>query len=546
MVINGQTFFVMMVSAANALDNSKTHINNMNIFPVPDGDTGINMTLTMSTIKSLSKFDGTLSDCAEKASHMCLRAARGNSGAILSLFFRGMSKSFKGLQTADSYEVAAALKRGTDEAYKAVMKPTEGTILTVMRACSDKAERVKDKYKGDMVGLFKSVLKASEEALANTPNQLPVLKEVNLVDAGGYGFVVILTGMLAGLKGQPVVAKEPATPQTESGNVFNEFNTEDITFTYCTECIVEKSDSFKGEGMASEFNKFVCEIGDSVVFIDDDDIIKLHVHTNNPGLVMEKALEYGALATVKVENMRKQHTEIIDDAPVVVTPAEISVPISKKFGFVTVCMGAGISGVFSDLGADRIIFGGQTMNPSTQDVIDAVNLTPSEHVFVLPNNKNIYMVAEQASKLITDKNVIVLPTKSVPQGISAMLAFDESASPEENTEIMSEAIGAVTSISVTQAVRDTTIDGEKIENGQFIGLVNGAISCARNTAKECIETVSDNATGKSFITVFYGEGVSEQEAEEACECIKQKADKYAEINIIDGGQPLYPYIISIE
>ncbi|MBO5415499.1 MAG: DAK2 domain-containing protein [Clostridia bacterium] len=545
MVINGQTFFVMMVSAANALDNSKTHINNMNIFPVPDGDTGINMTLTMSTIKSLSKFDGTLSDCAEKASQMCLRAARGNSGAILSLFFRGMSKSFKGLQTADSYQVAAALKRGTDEAYKAVMKPTEGTILSVMRACSDKADKVKDKYRGDMVGLFKSILKASEEALAKTPDQLPVLKEVNLVDAGGYGFVVILTGMLAGLKGQPVVANDPVA-HTAKTNVFNEFNTEDITFTYCTECIVEKSDEFKGEGTASEFNRFVCELGDSVVFIDDDDIIKLHVHTNNPGRVMEKALEYGALATVKVENMRKQHTEIIDDAPVVVTPAEISVPISKKFGFVSVCMGAGISSVFSDLGTDRIILGGQTMNPSTQDVIDAVNLTPSEYVFVLPNNKNIYMVAEQASKLITDKKVLVLPTKSVPQGISAMLAFDESVSAEENTEVMTEAIGAVTSISVTQAVRDTTIDGEKIENGQFIGLMNGSIVCAKNSPEECIEALSDNATGKSFITVFYGEEVSPEEAEAACECIKAKADKYAEINILCGGQPLYPYIISIE
>ncbi len=546
MVINGQTFFVMMVSAANALDNSKTHINNMNIFPVPDGDTGINMTLTMSTIKSLSKFDGTLSDCAEKASHMCLRAARGNSGAILSLFFRGMSKSFKGLDVADSYEVAAALKRGTDEAYKAVMKPTEGTILTVMRACSDKADRVKDKYRGDMIGLFKSVLKASEEALANTPNQLPVLKEVNLVDAGGYGFVVILTGMLAGLKGQPVAAKEPAAQPASSGSVFNEFNTEDITFAYCTECIVEKSDEFKGEGTAAGFNKFVCDIGDSVVFIDDDDIIKLHVHTNNPGLVMEKALEYGALATVKVENMRKQHTEIIDDAPVVVKPAAISVPISKKFGFVSVCMGEGISDIFRDLGTDHTIFGGQTMNPSTQDIIDGVNLTPSEYVFVLPNNKNIYMVAEQAAKLITDKKVLVLPTKNVPQGISAMLAFDPSADAEDNMALMSEAIGNVTSISVTQAVRDTVINGEKIENGQYIGLVNGDISCARNSAKECIEALSGNADGKSFITVFYGEGVTAEEAEAACEFIKQKADRYAEINVISGGQPLYPYIISIE
>ncbi len=543
MVINGETFFSMMVSAANALDNNKTLINNMNIFPVPDGDTGINMSLTMSTIKTLSKFDGTISDCASKASHMTLRAARGNSGAILSLFFRGMSKSFKGLDTADSPDVATAFKRGTEEAYKAVMKPTEGTILTIMRECAEKADEIKDDYKNDVAGFFVQLVRTAEEALERTPEQLPVLKEVNLVDAGGYGFVVILTGMLAALQEHPILAKNP-TVQT-ANVVFNEFNSEDIKFTYCTECIVEKSDDFKGEGTATDLGSFICEIGDSAVFIDDDEIIKLHIHTNNPGLVMEKALEYGALVTVKVENMRKQHTEIIE-APAETESVPEVAPIEKKYGFVTVCMGNGISEIFRDLGADQIIVGGQTMNPSTQDIIDGINKTPSEHVFILPNNKNIYMVAEQAAKLVKDKNVIVLPTKSVPQGISAMISFDPDSDSEENIAMMNEAISNVTSISVTQAVRDTTLDGEKIENGQYLGLLNSGISCVCDTAKECLEKLSDNASGKSFITVFYGEGVTAEEAEAACAPIKEKADRFAEINVIDGGQPLYPYIISIE
>lgn len=543
MVINGQTFFGMMISAANALDNNKTLINNMNIFPVPDGDTGINMSLTMSTIKTLSKFDGTISDCASKASHMTLRAARGNSGAILSLFFRGMSKSLKGLDTADSPDIAAAFARGTEEAYKAVMKPTEGTILTIMRECAEKADAIKDKYVGDVAGFFVRLVKTADEALARTPDQLPVLKEVNLVDAGGYGFVVILKGMLAALQEHPILAINHSA-QT-ANTVFSEFSSEDIKFTYCTECIVEKSEAFVGEGTTADFNKFICEIGDSAVFIDDDEIIKLHVHTNNPGLVMEKALEYGALVTVKVENMRKQHTEIIE-APAEPNLEPAIAPINKKYGFVTVCMGSGISDIFRDLGADQIIVGGQTMNPSTQDIIDGINQTPSEYVFILPNNKNIYMVAEQAAKIVKDKKVIVMPTRSVPQGISAMISFDPDVEPEANIDMMKEAIDNVTSMSVTQAVRDTTLDGEKIENGQFLGLVNGAIQCVCDTTNECLEKLSANAAGKSFITVFYGEGVTAEEAEAACAPIKDKADRFAEINIIDGGQPLYPYIVSIE
>ena len=546
MLINGQTFFLMMISAANALDNNKVHINNMNIFPVPDGDTGINMSLTMSTIKTLSTFDGTISDCAEKASHLTLRAARGNSGAILSLFFRGMSKSLRGLDIADTADMAAAFRRGTDEAYKAVMNPTEGTILSVMKACTEKAEAVHEKYKGDMVRFFKSVVKAAEEALAKTPDQLPVLKEVNLVDAGGYGFVTILTGMLSALQNKPVVAIKPVAQSAKQDSVFSEFNTEDIKFTYCTECIVDKNDSYRGDGTCSELRAYISELGDSVVFVDDEDMIKLHVHTNNPGLVMEKAIEFGSLATVKIENMRNQHTEILDaPAPVAEAPAK-SLPATKKYGFVSVCMGDGIRATFEDLGADSIIFGGQTMNPSTQDIIDGINSTPSEYVFVCPNNKNIYMVAEQAAKLINDKKVIVLPTKSVPQGMSAMLVFDPEADAEENTAAMNEAIANVTSASVTYAVRDTVIDGKKIECGQYLGLLNGAINNVCDSAEACLETLSEYARGKSFITIFYGEDVTEEAAEAAAAMFGAKGGRFAEVNLIPGGQSIYPYIISIE
>ncbi len=537
--IDGQTFYTMMISAANSLENNKTIINNMNIFPVPDGDTGINMSLTMCAIRDLSRFDGSIADCADKASNFILRSARGNSGAILSLFFRGVSKALRGLNEANAEDIAESFRRGTDEAYKAVMKPTEGTILTVMRASAEKAERVRHKYRDDLVGFFASIIRAADDALARTPEQLPVLKEVNLVDAGGYGFVVILKGMLSALKQKPIPANEPTRKSAEK--VFSEFTAEDIKFAYCTECIVDKAQKYLGEGSAPEFKEYISSLGDSVVFIDDEDIIKLHVHTNNPGLVMEKALEYGALASVKVENMRLQHSGIIEES----APQSTTEP-TKKYGFVAVCIGEGISATFSDLGADSIIFGGQTMNPSTQDIIDGVEKTPSEIVFVLPNNKNIYMVAEQAAKLIENKKVIVLATKSVPQGVSAMLSFDPEASLEDNLEAMNGAIAAVISMSVTQAVRDTTLDGEKIENGQFLGLVNGAISCVQDTVEACVERLAENAVGKSFITVFYGEGVSEEDAEKCASMLRAKADRFAEVNLICGGQPLYPYIISLE
>jgi len=544
MVINGEIFYSMMISAANALDNNKTAINNMNVFPVPDGDTGINMTLTMSTVKALSDFDGTISDCAKKISDMVLRSARGNSGAILSLFFRGMAKSFKGLEIADSIDVAHAFRRGTEEAYKAVMNPTEGTILTVMRKTAEEAEEIaKTRFAGDVAGMFGYLLDVAEKALAKTPDQLPILKEVHVVDAGGYGFVTALEGMVAALNDHPVELLGESAEASEAD--FGEFDTESITFTYCTEAVVEKSEAYFGEGTAKEFHAMLGEIGDSVVFVDDEQIIKFHVHTDHPGQVMEKALTYGALATAKIENMKKQHSGLVASAAEPKQEAKTVAAPTKPYGFVAVCMGEGITEAFRDLGADRVIHGGQTMNPSTQDIMDGVNSTPAECVYVLPNNKNIYLVAVQAAKLIKDKKVVVLNTRSVPQGLSAMIAFNPDGSEEENLAAMEEAIGRVKSMSVTHAIRDTVIEGAKIENGQSLGMLEGSIDCACDTSLACIENLSAHMQDATYIMLFYGSDISDEEASLAERAIRDRiAD--AEVALIPGGQPIYDYIISAE
>ena len=477
---------------------------------------------------------------------MVLRAARGNSGAILSLFFRGVAKSLAGLENADAPDVAVAFKKGTEEAYKAVMKPTEGTILTVMRLTSEKALEIADKYVGDVLGLFEVMYKESEDALAKTPDMLPVLKEVNVVDAGGYGFCTALLGMLSALRGEPVEAENADAGENDAPREanFESFSTEDIKFTYCTECIVDKDEAHRGEGSAAEVNEYICSLGDSVVFVDDESMIKLHVHTNNPGLVIEKVLEYGAIATLKVENMKLQQSEKVVSEAAPATPKKATP--EKKYGFVSVCMGSGIKDTFKNLGVDKIIYGGQTMNPSTQDIIDAVNLTPAETVFVLPNNKNIYLVACQAAELIKDKKVEVIPTNSVPEGISAMLVFDESVGAQENADAMTEAKKAVTSISITYSVRGTKIDGIKIREGQILGLVNGKIASVANSDEEVIENLAERMKDASFVTVFYGEKISEEAAEGVLSIIKSKIPQSTEVMLIKGGQPIYDYIISVE
>lgn len=543
--IDAKTFLSMLVSGANALENNKEKINNMNVFPVPDGDTGINMTLTLGAVRRLENNYATVGACSSDAASVVLRSARGNSGAILSLFLRGFAKEFKNSVSIGVAELAAGLRRGCDEAYKAVMKPAEGTILTVMRKSAEEAEdAVKSgKYSDkNITEFFTRFTKAAEKALEKTPEQLPILKEVGVVDAGGCGFVTALKGMLSALKKKPIELKN-SSDELEGVADFAEFDTESITFPYCTECVVEKNPEFEGEDKARELHELICSIGDSVVFIEDERIIKLHVHTDHPGKVFEKAGEYGMLATAKIENMRNQHSELLSESKEARKP-KVAAP-ENTYGFVTVCMGKGISDTFKDLGADTVIHGGQTMNPSTQDLMDGILSTPAKTVFVLPNNKNIYLVAIQASKLVKDRDVIVLNTKSVPQGISAMISFEPEASADANLEAMEAAISTVTSMSITHAVRNTTIEGEKIKSGQMIGMLNGSIECVANSSIDCIDKLAKKMKAPSYITLFYGADVSEKDATEAENAIKARHAE-AEIVSICGGQPVYDFIISVE
>ncbi len=546
MRVDAKTLLAIFVSGANALANNKDAINNMNVFPVPDGDTGINMTLTLSAVRKMSDEEvTTLKQCAQRAQDLIMRSARGNSGAILSLFFRGLYKALKYVESIGVAELTIALRSACEQAYRAVQNPAEGTILTVMRRCAEEAENALEerKFNDDtFVDFFAYLVDVAQKTLDETPEMLPVLKEVGVVDAGGAGFVTMLNGMLAALREDPVELLDDAESESDGSADFSEFDTANITFPYCTECVLDKNEKFYGEGKADAVREYICRIGDSVVFVEDESIIKLHVHTDHPGLVLEKVSEYGMFASVKIENMRNQHSALVAGKE---AEKEKVVNPENEYGFVSVCMGEGVTGAFRDLGADNVIHGGQTMNPSTQNIIDAIRLTPAKTVFVLPNNKNIHLVALQAAKLVTDRHVEVLNTKSVPQGISAMIAFNPEGSLEENIESMNAAIEGVTSMSITHAIRNTTIDGEKIENGQMLGLVNGSIDCVADSTMECLEMLCAKMTDASFITLFYGSDVAEEDAKKAEELVQSKAMD-AEVVLVSGGQPLYDFIISVE
>ena len=550
MGITGKMYRSMALSGAALLNDKKEEANNLNVFPVPDGDTGINMSLTMSTVGQVDE-DLPVGACADKVAGLMLRSARGNSGAILSLFFRGVGKALKGIEEANPKDLVEAFKRGTVEAYRAVMKPTEGTILTVMRMAGEEAEKAYLANKRiSSKNLFKVLLEGAEYALSQTPEMLPVLKQTGVVDAGGFGFVCVLQGMKAALDGKPYVATtamadEHSAPAENEGANFSSFNTEDIKFGYCTECIIDKNEKYLGEDTSGELYEFIKSIGDSAVFVDDESIIKLHIHTNDPGAVLTRAIKFGSLATVKIENMRNQHTALTGDAESE-QPAEKQIAIEKQYGFVSVCMGDGIADMFRDLGVDNIITGGQTMNPSTQDIIDAVMNTPSEYVFVLPNNKNICMVARQASEIITERKVIVIPTETVPQGMAAMIAFNHDADVKDVEGEMNDAAKMVTSMSVTFAVRDTEIDRFKITKGQFLGLVENKIACVTDDSLGCVKQLCRGMTGASYVTVFYGEDVNEETANKVAEMISAKVGGGCEVALLYGGQPLYDYIISVE
>jgi len=544
--INGSLFREMLLEAAWMIEENKQKLNDLNVFPVPDGDTGTNMSLTLSAAAHALENKNTedLATAVDTAAMALLRGARGNSGVILSLLFRGIAKTLKGAPEADAALWAQALQTGTETAYRAVMKPAEGTILTVSRLAAE-AAAASAADGADVESVTAAALAAATEALAETTNQNPVLAKAGVVDAGGAGWVQVLTAMLSIMRGEErhVTVSAEAAPEVQAAPASAQaaFDTEDIRFAYCTEFIVGRSTEKDPELL----NAFLDGLGDSAVVVFDDEIIKVHVHTNNPGTVLEEALTYGALETVKIENMRLQHTEkVMEDAAA--APAAPAEP-EEEYGFVSVCTGAGIASVFRDLGVNELVEGGQTMNPSTLDIYQAVERVNAKTVFVLPNNKNIIMAAEQAAPL-TKKKLIVLPTKSIPQGITAMLSFDPDASDEDNREAMMEAASGVHTGQMTYAARDSSYDDRRIREGDYLSLVDGKLVDTDRKEADAYRHLARHM-GKlkniTYVNVFYGEGVSLEQAEQM-KALLEKEYKNAEVNIVDGGQPIYYFMISAE
>ena len=540
-IINGADLRRMIISAAAAIEINKQALNELNVFPVPDGDTGTNMSMTINAAATdLRKAeDPDLGQAAKVAASAMLRGARGNSGVILSLLFRGISKKLKGETDCDGVLWAAALQEGVDAAYKAVMKPAEGTILTVARLAAAKAtEAAKENNHIEFV--HEAAIAEAKVALANTVNQNPVLKKAGVVDAGGKGWLVALEAMMSSLQGEDVIVPEGTdTAEVKEAADFSDFDTDDITFQYCTEFIINRENDKDPEA----FRAFLSELGDSLVLVDDDEIIKVHVHTNDPGKALSEAITYGSFVTVKIENMRLQHTEKVmtenEKAPKIAEP-------EKPLGVVSVCAGDGLADVFMNLGVDQIISGGQTMNPSTQDILEAVNKVPAETVFVLPNNKNIIMAAEQVDAL-TPKNVIVIPSKTVPQGVTAMLSFNPEGSIEENTEALTEALGTVDTMQITYAARNSDFDGYDIHEGDYLTLYGSQLFGTSQDIKVLLKSLAEKVRddGKEYITIYYGADVKEKHAQKAADLFADICPN-ADVNLLSGGQPVYYYLISAE
>lgn len=553
-MITGLLFRDSIISAANNISNSRQAVDALNVFPVPDGDTGTNMSMTITAAaKEMATLadDCTIEEASSKCASAFLRGARGNSGVILSLIFRGFSKGFRGLESAGAKDLANALKEGVDAAYKAVMKPTEGTILTVVRLASEAAQEMA-KIQDDPLEVGFAALTAAKEALAKTPELLPVLKKAGVVDAGGQGLVLVFEGMESvwrnGVIVQPLDGSG-VTPVSMPSKSTVANASDDIKFGYCSEFLIEKNDSAK-EKDPLKLRAYLESIGDCVVVVDDSSIIKVHVHSNEPGNVIQAGLKYGQLINIKIDNMRYQHANAdvgVKDGEKPVEP-EVCEP-ENEYGFVAVCAGSGLEELFSDIGADTIVSGGQTMNPSTDDILSAIEKTPAKVVYVLPNNKNIIMAAEQAGPMAKDRDVRVLPTKTIPQGISAMLSFDETASADENQMNMISAFENVETAQVTFAARDSEVDGKPIKKGEIMGLCNGKIKFIG----ESVTDIAIKSTQKLFkkgehslITIIFGEGASEEDATIVEEALSKKFGNDVEISIVNGNQPIYYFIISVE
>lgn len=550
MEISGKLLRDSIISGANNIINNRNSVDELNVFPVPDGDTGTNMSMTVkNALPELYKMgdDVTVATVSSAVASAMLRGARGNSGVILSLLFRGLSKGLAGKTTADGKDFAEALNKGVAAAYKSVMKPTEGTVLTVSREAAEAAAR-KAEEDSDIIAVFRALLEEGEASLQRTPDLLPALKKAGVVDAGGMGFLKIFEGIFSVFNGDGIIENAESTEAKKdvavvSSNAAGTYETE-IEFTYCTEYIVNKRE---GADDATKLRAYLESIGDSVVVVDDESIIKVHVHTEHPGKAIEKGITFGPLTSMKIENMKEQHQNQVIKAENEANSKLPPVKPEKEIGFVAVANGAGLEALFTDLGVDSIVRGGQTSNPSTEDILEAVMATPAHNVFVLPNNKNIIMAAEQAVKL-ADRNVIVLQSRSIPQGITAMLSFDPNASVEDNSVAMTAALDNVGTGLVTFAVRDSEVDDKKIKQGDILGMENGKLNVVDKDLTKVLYKVTKHLTtgSTSYITVMYGADVADEDAEKAVGYLRTKLSDDIEISLISGGQPVYYYIVSVE
>ena len=552
--IDGIQFKGMVLHGAAAITLQKQQINDLNVFPVPDGDTGTNMSLTIGTAAAelRKKDEKSVDQAAATTAGALLRGARGNSGVILSLLFRGLSKVLKGHSTADGALLAAAMQEGVASAYGAVMKPAEGTVLTVSRLAAKRAVEAAAEG-GDVEHVLEEAIRVGYEVLAQTTNMNPVLKKAGVVDAGGKGYLVILEGMLASLRGEAlpeIPEEEPAEQKAD----FQVFSDQEITFAFDTVFIVRKNNPNVNLG---HLRAYLDSIGDSLVIGEDDTAFKVHVHTNIPGSALTEAQKYGTLELAKIENMRTQYEDVMagrkaqsvddleEDAPQAPSEGGVAAP-EKRYGFLSVCAGEGLASVFRDLGADGIISGGQTMNPSTESILKEINKVPAEVVFVLPNNKNIIMAAQQCAGL-TEKEVVVVPTATIPQGITAMMAVDLELEPQEILEAMTDSIRNVSTAQITYAARNSDFDGFAISEGDYLSLLDGKLFGTDKDIAVLLEKLAQAAAERKaeFVTVFYGEDVTEDQAA-AAEKIFSRVCPGVELSVLSGGQPVYYYIISIE
>ncbi|MDY6012879.1 DAK2 domain-containing protein [Clostridium sp.] len=537
--INGRDFYNMVVNASNRLAEKSDYVNALNVFPVPDGDTGTNMSMTFkAAVKEIENIDSdSIAEVSKKLAKGALMGARGNSGVILSQILRGISKGLADFEEVSAKDFANALQEGSNSAYKAVMRPTEGTILSVIRAA---AEAGMESHEHNVKELLEEVVVAAKVMLDKTPELLPALKKAKVVDSGGMGLYIILQGMLEALK-EGIIAEVKDVKISEGGTEATGAKSTadvDIKFGYCTEFIILGDSKY-----ATELQNEIEPLGDSMIVVGYDDVIKVHIHTNDPGLVLSKAVKIGELSKIKIDNMREEHREVLAAE---MREEKARQEEAKKYGFVTVAMGEGITNIFKDLGVDYVIEGGQTMNPSTQDILDCIEKVNAENIFILPNNKNIIMAATQAQE-ISEKNVIVIPTTTIPQGITCVSMFNRDAEPEENEEELKELMQSVKTGSVTYAVRDTEIDGINIEEGNMLGLIEGKIKEVGedkfDVASRVLEDMIDDDS--ELITVFYGKDVSENEANEFISELEEKYED-CDIQLYKGDQPLYYFLMSVE